>query len=160
MNEKLLQLTHDAGIKGTVGRSGGVGCGAADTSKYASLTFPLWRGAFPALCKALIEWYPPRDPKGIGFHPSGSLSHASVLSGENRGRKHTADQPPSLFPQKSSLSGLRSIWFFFLASGNLSMPRSQSNSLLSQWKRCGLKFMCKGFKRKWLIRTISFTNIN
>lgn len=137
MSEKLLQFIHDAGIKGTVGRRGWVGCGAADTSKYATLTFPLWRGAFPALCKALIEWYPPRDPKGIGFHPSGSLSHASFLSGENRGRKHTADQPPSLFPQKSGLSGLQSIWFFFLASGNLSMSCSQSNSLFPSEKDVG-----------------------
>lgn len=73
MNEKFLQLTHDARIKGTVGRRGLVGCGIADTCKYAPLTFPL-RGKL-----SLIEGYPPKDSKGIGFHPPGSLSHASFF---------------------------------------------------------------------------------
>lgn len=123
------------------GEGVGVGCGIAHTISH-SLNMQNWHflstEAFPDLCKALLGWYPPKDPKdpkGIGIHSSESPLPASFLSGESKARKHIADQLLFVFPQAIFLeSGLSDSSFWQLET-SLCYAFSWNNSLLSQWKR-------------------------
>ena len=116
MNEKLLQLTHDAEVKGTVGRRGWVGCGASDASKYVTLIFPLEKEDFPALCKALIEWYPPRDQKELDSSLLGvsHMHHFCLERTEPENTQLTNCPPFSLRNQVCLESGLSDSSFWHL----------------------------------------------
>ena len=149
MNGKLLQLTHDAGTKGTVGRRwvGGMWYCAhhLSRSKHANLTFPLY-WSFPSFMQGppwmVSSKRPQRKWDPLFWEP---LTCIIFVWREQSQKTHS--WPTALPFPSGHFPGTRSIWFFFLATGNFSMPCP----LLKQFspfpvkKTYSLKLMCKHY---------------